>query len=437
MSWFKPLLKAGGKQVGKATQTFLERGIHKTDLPGLVRLNKTNPSKFFEWLDHADNFAKNGEEGGMIEMMRIQDGANAELKAIDTKAKVLKNTTTEISAGDKQVADELVGSEEGQQFLQGREVDQLTLEGREMANKERAALGYSKTDKTLFSKKERFDQAQETITRARRDKISTAKQEFIAGQLEDPVRAQKGYGIEETKKFSERKASKGFSPLNKDLESGKSYEEILAQHHLLFNAEGAAFGKQEIFKEDPAFLVASQRYIAKRYDAAFGEAAQNMANLPQNQVHTPYHKWLRSLKLDGVSGKNYEQFWKQKYIENPNMNAQQVQDAVDEWFQEIIFPSVIVLDDLMSKADLSKVNVKDIAFPDSLLKKARAQIQNELNPVKPTAPRGKGTTTTHDVQIDEIQTRAERGEFGSGKRSWFKEGKAREKAKEIVQEQGG
>jgi len=110
---------------------------------------------------------------------------------------------------------------------------------------------------------------------------------------------------------------------------------MLEQHHLLFNAEGSALFSQKIFDDDPGFMVALQRYVAKKYDSAFGEAAHNMANIPQIQVHRPYHKWLRDLKLDGISGSNYEQFWKQKFKENPNMTAQEIQDAVDEWFEEI------------------------------------------------------------------------------------------------------
>ena len=248
------------------------------------------------------------------------------------------------------------------------------------------------------------------------------------------MRAQPGYGKEAGPRNPQRDPKKGFKPSNKDLETGITYQEYLEQHHLLFNAEGSALFQQQIFKQDPGLIIAMQRYVAKQYDSAFGEAAQNMANLPASQVHSPYHKWLRELKLDGVSGKHYEQFWKQKLLENENMTAQQIQDAVDEWFEEIIYPSIIVLDDYLSKADLSKVNVKDISFPKNLLKQARASIENELNPVKPTIPRGKGTTTAHDVQMDDIHTRAERGEFGPGRRSWFKESKARDRAKEIVQQ---
>ena len=155
-----------------------------------------------------------------------------------------------------------------------------------------------------------------------------------------------------------------------------------------------------------------------------------MANIPSDQVHKPYHLWLRKLKLDGVSGSNYEQFWKQKLKDNPNMTPQQIQDAVDEWFEEIIYPSVVMLDNWMKKADLSKVNQADIAFPDKLLKQARASIQNEMNKIKPTAKPG---TTAADIQIDDIQTRAERGEFGSGRRQWFEDSKARKDAAATLQ----
>ena len=112
------------------------------------------------------------------------------------------------------------------------------------------------------------------------------------------------------------------------------------------------------------------------------------------------------------------------------MTPQEIQDAIDEWFEEIIYPSVVMLDDWMKKADLSKVNQAEISFPDKLLKQAKASIQNEMNPIKPTAAPG---TTAYDVQMDDIHTRAERGEFGPGQRSWFKESKARKDAAKTLQ----
>ena len=428
MSWFKPLLREGLQQGGKAMTTFLEEGLQRTDQSALTDLATRNYPEFKKWWGHANNYATNGEKGALIEMITIQDNAIRGQNDQRRQAQAIKNITTEISAADKQVADEMIQSPEGQQFLADQEATKQDYLSQYQMHIKRAELGYSRTDPEKFAHEGRFTKAKARVERAQRDNTSTAYANFIEDQLDDPMRAQKGYGIKASQRFPDRKGSKGFKPNNKDLETGIKYEEYLEQHHLLFNAEGSAFGKQKIFKEDPAFLLATQRYIAKRYDAAFGEAAQNMANIPSDQVHSPYHKWLRKLKLDGVSGSNYEQYWKQKFKDNPNMTPQEIQDAIDEWFEEIIYPSVVMLDDWMSKADLSKVNQAEIAFPDRLLKQARASIQNEMNKIKPTSPRGKGTTTTYDVQVDDIHTRADRGEFGSGRRQWFEESKARKDA---------
>ena len=428
------IVKAFGFKPKSPQHTFVTMGgIHPTEGPGLVNYIKRGEAQDLgEYITQATQ----GEPGALNEIARISDGSMNQLNEDTIKANGLqqannvKNTTTEISAADKQVADEMIQSTEGQKFLADQEAKRQDYTSQYEMHVERAKLGYSRTDPDKFAHEGRFTKAKARVTRAQRDNTSTAYAKFIEDQLDDPMRAQKGYGIKESKKFPDRKGSKGFKPNNKDLETGISYEEYLEQHHLLFNAEGSAFGKQEIFKQDPAFLVATQRYIAKKYDSAFGEAAQNMANIPADQVHSPYHKWLRELKLDGVSGSNYEQFWKQKLKDNPNMTPQEIQDAIDEWFEEIIYPSVVMLDDWMKKADLSKVNQAEISFPDKLLKQAKASIQNEMNPIKPTAAPG---STAYDVQMDDIHTRANRGEFGPGQRSWFKDSKARKDAAKTLQ----
>ena len=379
--------------------------------------------------DTLKQFAGFANKNDKIQLMNGFDEGAKEIKQGRRQSQVIKNTTTEISAADKQVADEMIQSPEGQQFLADQEAKRQDYTSQYQMHVKRAELGYSRTDPDKFAHEGRFTKAKARVTRAQRDNTSTAYAKFIEDQLDDPMRAQKGYGIKESKKFPDRKGSKGFKPNNKDLETGISYEEYLEQHHLLFNAEGSAFGKQEIFKQDPAFLLATQRYIAKKYDSAFGEAAQNMANIPADQVHSPYHKWLRELKLDGVSGSNYEQFWKQKLKDNPNMTPQEIQDAIDEWFEEIIYPSVVMLDNWMSKADLSKVNQAEISFPDKLLKQAKASIENEMNPIKPIAEPG---STHYEVQMDDLQARAEAGEFQT-RRSWFEDSKARKDAAKTLQ----
>jgi len=55
-----------------------------------------------------------------------------------------------------------------------------------------------------------------------------------------------------------------------------------------------------------------------------------------------------------------------------------------------------------------------------------------MNTIKPTAKPG---TTAYDVQLDDIHTRAERGEFGPGQRSWFTDSKARKDAMNVIQSQ--
>ena len=445
MGILKPLVKTGVEAAGRGLREVLpdlfegatEAGVKALDsVPqrdwfGLSYLKRARPDMYNQYKQFANNgqlpvmagLADYGVEYGMKESHHAQELA-------------IRNTTTGIPAADKQAAEQLASSPEGTKWFEQRQARKEEIDARILDHKARGKKGFSREDPELFAHKGRLDKAIAGDVRTGSDNLSTAKAEFISDQLSDPLRAEAGYGKSAGQRNPQRDPKKGFKPSNKDLETGRTYQEYLEQHHLLFNREGSALFQQQIFKEDPSFVIAAQRYLAKKYDAAFGEAAQNMANVPSDQVHAPYHKWLRELKLDGVSGKNYEQFWKQKLLENDKMTAQQIQDALDEWFEEIIYPSIIVLDDYMSKADLSTVNVKDIAFPENLLKQARASIENELNPVKPTIPRGKGTTTTHDVQMDDIQTRAERGEFGPGRRSWFKDSKARGKAKEIVQ-QGG
>ena len=433
----QPLLDVIGKRITKPLGIFVEEAVPKMDIPTLVRLSKEEPPKFDTWLKRTNDYV-NGEQGGGLEAANLVDEARAAHQEIDLKGQVLAqkhhdplappeqpvlNTTTGINKADKKWADEWVASEKGQEFLAGRKAKLEELNVRRQEIKERTALGFDPDDPAKFSNERRPIKADKKLVRESRDKTSTAQAEVIREDISHPAAADKGYGIKEAKTIPDRKASEGFAPSNKDLETGLTYEEMLEQHHLLFNAEGSALFSQKIFDDDPGFMVALQRYVAKKYDSAFGEAAHNMANIPQIQVHRPYHKWLRDLKLDGISGSNYEQFWKQKFKENPNMTAQEIQDAVDEWFEEIIYPSIVMLDDWMSK---------NISFPRELLKQARASIKNQMNTIKPTAKPG---TTAYDVQLDDIHTRAERGEFGPGQRSWFTDSKARKDAMNVIQSQ--
>ena len=450
----QPLLDAIGKRISKPLGIYVEEAIPKMDLSTLVRLSKEEPPKFDTWLKRTNDYV-NGEQGGGLEAANLVDKARAAHQEIDLKSQVLAqkhhdplappeqpvlNTTTGINKADKKWADEWVASEKGQEYIQ----KQKTRKESRLADQERYdarnELPYQRTSAKLgepinpdaYKHRGRYDQATSTARREINDATTTAEPSTISEFFEEPIQAQTGYKTKAGVKNPDRDPALGFKPTNKDMETGTTYTDLLSQHHILFNDDIAALADQKVFKDDPGFFVATQRYIAQKYDSAFGEAAKNMANLPQEQVHMPYHTWLRKLKIDGLTGSNYEQFWKWKLKENPNMTAQQIQDAIDQWFDEIIYPSIIMLDDWLAKADPKTFSKKEVSFPRELLKQARASIKNEMNTIKPTAKPG---TTAYDVQLDDIHTRAERGEFGPGQRSWFTDSKARKDAMNVIQSQ--
>ena len=348
----------------------------------------------------------------------------------------VRNTTTGITEADKKIADDYIASSEGQKYLEDQRVrkgkrleDEMGYRKRsERPYKRSAAKAGEEVDPLAYEHKGRYIKDMERVRREVNDATTTADPRNVEEFFDDPIQAQTGYQTKAGPRNPGRDPALGFKPTNKDLETGATYTDLLSQHHILFNDDAGALVSQQVFKEDPAFLVAIQRYIAQRYDSAFGEAAKNMANLPQNAVHTPYHTWLRKLQIDGIGGKNYEQFWKQKLLENPNMNAQEIQDAVDEWFEEVIYPSIVMLDNFMKNADPKTFSKREVSFPKKLLKQAKASIENDMNKIKPTAEPG---TTAYDVQMDDLHTRAQRGEFNE-RRAWFTDSKARKDAAETL-----
>lgn len=97
MSLVKSLAKQGFKAFGKATTTFLEEAIPKSDVPGILKLATDNPNKLKTYLGHIDNYAKNGEQGGLMEAMSISDEANSLLRAERQQKKVREIQTTKNS----------------------------------------------------------------------------------------------------------------------------------------------------------------------------------------------------------------------------------------------------------------------------------------------------------------------------------------------------
>ena len=97
MSWFKPLVKEGLQQGGKAFTTFLEEGLQRTDQSALTDLAARNFPEFKKWWGHANNYATNGEKGALVEMINIQDNAIRGQKAAKVEQDVINAQTQELT----------------------------------------------------------------------------------------------------------------------------------------------------------------------------------------------------------------------------------------------------------------------------------------------------------------------------------------------------
>ena len=97
MSWFKPLIKEGLQQGGKAMTTFLEEGLQRTDQSALTDLAARNFPEFKKWWGHADNYATNGEQGALVEMINIQDNAIRGQRSAKIEQDVINAQTQELT----------------------------------------------------------------------------------------------------------------------------------------------------------------------------------------------------------------------------------------------------------------------------------------------------------------------------------------------------
>ena len=97
MSWFKPLVKEGLQQGGKAFTTFLEEGLQRTDQSALTDLAARNFPEFRKWWGHANNYATNGEKGALVEMINIQDNAIRGQKAAKVEQDIINAQTQELT----------------------------------------------------------------------------------------------------------------------------------------------------------------------------------------------------------------------------------------------------------------------------------------------------------------------------------------------------
>ena len=416
----QPLLDAIGKRISKPLSIYVEEAIPKMDLPTLVRLSKEEPPKFDTWLKRTNDYV-NGEQGGGLEAANLVDKARASHQEIDLKGQVLaqkhhdpmeipKQPNIISNEGvsfdydkivarkgfDMAEADELMQTPEMQKAFSDKQANiQSSFEAIQKQVK-RNELPYG--TEGAFKKQSRFEGAHSTAVRTSRDAQSGAP----TGAVDDilGVQAQPGYGVAKgkTEKTAYREGKLGFKPDNK----GRLMN--LEQHHAAFpNAEGSALMEQQAIKLNPTFELAIHRYVARKYDAAFGAAAKNMANLPYDVHQQMLHRWLEKFNL--------EDYWRNKLKANPQMSPAEIMDSLDEYFTEIVYPTMAMLDGWMGKSNPAKFNTADVRIPKKLTADARRFLKNKLKE-KPYDPTAGGTRSADvaDVMLDKFRRQTNDGE---------------------------
>lgn len=440
MAVVKQLVKAGAEQVlkrlpfdqadtivkhfnfpsGSPHEIFVkDGGIHPMDGPGLINaIKKGEAQDLGQYID----YAVQGEQGALNEIARIADNSSNDLIQDTGKAQQIEQVNNNpleipkqpnvVEVGGKAYNYDKIPRREGFDMMEAEEMMQTPEMQKAFAGKqaniqssfeaiqkqvERNKLEYG--TEGAFKKKSRFEGAHSTAVRTSRDAQSGAPKGAVDDIL--GVQAEPGYGVAKgkTEKTAYREGKLGFKPDNK----GRLMN--LEQHHAAFpNAEGSALMDQEAIKLNPTFELAIHRYVARKYDAALGSAAKNQANLPYDVHQEMLHRWLEQFNL--------EEYWRTK---PKDMSPAEIIESLDEYFTEIVYPTMAMLDGWMAKSDPTKFNTADVRIPKKLTSQARSFIKKQLK-AKAYDPTAGGTRSADvaDVMLDKYRRQTEDG------RSMFK-----------------
>ncbi len=420
-SLIQPLIeaigKAGGKKaISKPLNIFLEEGLSKGDLPALSNLARNNPPKFKQWTTNAVNFVEHGDQGAGIEMMRDLDGAINDLNNQQIKSNSLAAKThnpLEIPKQPNVVVNDNVAFNydniparegfdmgEAEELMKTPEIQKAFADKQSLIAEKTERMGVveAKTEADypegkFHRKAGEVSDAIRTVRDAQTGALSPMTKDILG------VQAEQGYGAAKGKspKTAHREGRLGFKPDNK----GRLMN--LEQHHAAFpNAEGSALMDQRAIQSNPTFELAIHRYVARKYDAAFGGAAKNMANLPYDVHQEMLHRWLEQFDL--------EDYWRAKHAANPNMTPAEIMSSLDEYFQEIVYPTMAMLDGWMAKSNPAKFNTADVRIPKKLTADARSFLKKKLKEKAYDASRG-GTRDEDlvDVMIDKYRRQTNDG----------------------------
>ena len=144
-------------------------------------------------------------------------------------------------------------------------------------------------------------------------------------------------------------------------------DELIEQHHGFPNQEGADMMKQTAFVNE-VFKLNVWQYIAQQYRTSIGRSRSNMWNIPAT-VHrgkkVGLHAWLSQMGFDD--------YWKSRLAANPNMTQQEIMNAVDQYFDEVFYPSLVKVENLILGQKI-KHKWKGLRLPKEVLEDAKIRL---------------------------------------------------------------
>jgi len=206
------------------------------------------------------------------------------------------------------------------------------------------------------NQKSAFEQAKDSARRLSNDYKSGAPEAVVKEWLDEL--AKPGYRAAVDKPGGK---ISGQGPFKNKL------DQLIEQHHGWPNQEGADMMKQTAFVNE-VFKLNVWQYIAQEYRTSLGRSRSNMWNIP-GTVHrgekVGLHSWLTQMGFDD--------YWKSRLAANPNMTQQEIMNSIDQYFDEVFYPSLVKVENLILGQKV-KHKWKGMRLPEEVLKDAKVRL---------------------------------------------------------------
>ena len=201
-------------------------------------------------------------------------------------------------------------------------------------------------------------------------------------------------------------------PINQALRK-EGLEQTVEAHHLISNYDSATLAYQ-LDKVGATAKHQVYEYILNKHQIIPGDYDLNLANIPTG-VHRlerggNLHAWLNRM--------GFEDYWRSFSKANPGpVTVEQMAGAVDTYFDEVFYPMMVKLQDLMIK-NPDNFDWEGAYFPQYLVDNAKKRLKEIQKPYRPWQSFEPGSTAA-DVKMDQVHDLASQAGFDTpGQRYW-------------------